>query len=63
MTLAFNLETHLYASLTFPNKTIDKMIDTFNIAVTQTANEILGKHRRPKKSWVTTDILDLCDKH
>ena len=44
------------------NTAIDTMIDTFNIAVTQTANEILGKHRRPKKSWVTTDILDLCDK-
>jgi len=44
------------------NTAIDSMIDTFNIAVTQTANEILGKHRRPKKPWVTTDILDLCDK-
>ena len=38
------------------------MIDTFNIAMTQTASEILGKHRQPKKPWVTTDILDLCDK-
>ena len=24
--------------------------------------EILGKHRQKKKSWVTAEILDLCDK-
>ena len=35
---------------------------TFNTAVTDTANEILGKYRPVKKSWVTTDILDLCAK-
>ena len=44
------------------NTGIDTMIDTFNTAVTQTASEILGKHRQPKKPWVTTDILKLCDK-
>ena len=38
------------------------MITAMNIAVTETANEILGKHRRIKKPWVTSDILDLCDK-
>ena len=38
------------------------MINAMNIAVTETANEILGKHRRIKKPWVTSDILDLCDK-
>ena len=38
------------------------MITTFDTAVTKTASEILGKHRRKKKPWVTTDILDLCDK-
>ena len=30
-------------------------------AVTGAASEILGKERRRKKSWVTKDVLDLCD--
>ena len=39
------------------------MITTFNTAVTETASEILGKHRQKKtKPWVTAEILDLCDK-
>ena len=29
---------------------IDSMINTFNIAVTETASEILGKHRQKKKN-------------
>ena len=44
---------------------IDSMITTFNTAVTETACEILGKHRQEKnqkKTWVTSEILDLCDK-
>ena len=41
---------------------IDSMITTFNTAATETASEILGKHRRKKKPWITADILDLCDK-
>ena len=44
------------------NNYIDTVITAMNIAVTETANEILGKHRRIKKPWVTSDILDLCDK-
>ncbi len=40
---------------------MDSLIDTFNTAVTETASEILGKHRLFKKPWVTADILDLCD--
>ena len=40
----------------------DSMITTLNTAVTETASEILGKHRQKKKSWVTAEILDLCDK-
>ena len=39
---------------------MDMLKDTFNTAVTDTANEILGKYRPVKKPWVTTDILDLC---
>ena len=38
------------------------MNTTFNTAVTETASEILGKHRQQKKPWVTAEILDLCDK-
>ena len=38
------------------------MITTFHTAVTETASEILGKHRQKKKLWATADILDLCDK-
>ena len=41
---------------------MDSMITTFNTAVTQTASEILGKHRQRKKPWITAEIIDLCDK-
>ena len=41
---------------------IDSMITIFNTAVTDTASEILGKHRQKKKNWITAEILDLCDK-
>ena len=41
---------------------MDMLTDTFNTAVTDTANEILGKYRAVKKPWVTTDIFDLCAK-
>ena len=41
---------------------IDSMITTFNTAVTETASEILGKHRQRKEPWITAEILDLCDK-
>ena len=44
------------------NTDIDSMITTFNTAVTDTASEILGKHRQKKKPWITAEILDLCDK-
>ena len=39
-----------------------EMITTFNTAVTETTSEILGKHDQKKKTWVTSEILDLCDK-
>ena len=41
---------------------MDSMITTFNTTVTETAIEILGKHRQKKKPWVTAEILDLSDK-
>ena len=44
------------------DKDIDSVITIFNTAVTETDNEILGKHRQKKKPWITAEILDLCDK-
>ena len=41
---------------------IDSMITTFNTAVTETASEILGKHRQKKTPWVTAESFDVCDK-
>ena len=41
---------------------IDSTITTFNTSVTETASEILGKHQKKKKNWITGEILDLCDK-
>ena len=40
----------------------DALINSFNTAVTETANNIFGKHRPAKKPWVTDNILKLCDK-
>ena len=42
----------------------DSMINTFNRVVTETASEILGKHRQKKNKQplITAEILDLCDK-
>ena len=40
----------------------DSVTTTFNTAVTETASEILGKHRQKKTPWITAEILDLCDK-
>ena len=54
---------------------LDSLITTFKTAVTETASEILGKHRQEKNNknnnkqtnkqtttWVTAYILDLCDR-
>ena len=41
---------------------MDSVTTTFNTAVTETGNEILGKHCQKKKPWITAEILDLCDK-
>ena len=48
---------------------MDSMITTFNTPVTETASEIIGKHRQKKKEkqqqqkkpkpWITAEILDL----
>ena len=41
---------------------LDSVITAFNTTVIETASEILGKHRQKKQTWVTAEILDLCDK-
>ena len=44
------------------NMDLDSVVNTFNAALLETAEELLGKHQRPKKPWVTDDILVLCDR-
>ena len=41
---------------------IHALINSFNTAVTETANNILSKRRPAKKPWVTDNMLKLCDK-
>ena len=54
-----------FAPLTIMNNEdtdMDSVITTFNTAVTETASEILGNHRQKKKTCVTAEILELCNK-
>ena len=54
-----------FAPLTIINNydaDLTSMVTTFNIAATETASEILGKHRQKKESWINAVILNLCDK-
>jgi len=51
-----------FAALTVIDSDIDTLTNSFNTAVTETASELLGKHRPVKKLWVTPNILQLCDK-
>jgi hypothetical protein len=41
---------------------VETLTTTFNSTIIETANEILGRRHEIKQPWVTTDILDLCDK-
>ena len=41
---------------------INALINSFNTALTETANNDLSKHRPAKKPWVMDNILKLCDK-
>ena len=52
----------LLTIMNYEDTDIDSMITTFNTAVTETASEILGKHRQKKKPLVSAEILELCDK-
>ena len=44
------------------NTDIETLTNKFNNAMTDTASVILGKHRHKKKHWLTTELLDMCDK-
>ena len=37
------------------------MLQKLNITMTETATEILGKHREKKKKWITNELMDMCD--
>ena len=41
---------------------IDKIVETFNTSLLETASEILGKRRKVNKPWITREVLDLCDR-
>ena len=49
------------ATLVDEDADLDSMVTHFNMAVTDTAGELLGKQRRKRKPLVTPEILDLCD--
>ena len=49
-------------ALEYQDTDIDALINSYNTAVTETANNILGKHRPAKKPWVMNSMLKLCDK-
>ena len=51
----------LLIGLSAEDMDMDTMITTYNTAVPDAANEILGKEHHRKKPWVTKDVLDLCD--
>ena len=59
-TIGGNFAPHL--ALENQDTETDTLINNFNTAVTETVNNILGKHRPAKKPWVTDYILKLCDK-
>ena len=40
---------------------MDKLTDTFNTVMSDTAAEVLGKSCSKKQSWITDEILALCD--
>ena len=39
----------------------EEMLQKLNITMTETATEILGKHREKKKKWITNELMDMCD--
>ena len=50
-----------FAALNLLDKDINDLITSFNEAVRETAEEVVGRQRKKHQPWVTNDILDLCD--
>ena len=51
-----------FAALNFLQEDLNSLTETFSETIQETALEILGKERKKNQPWVTSDILDLCDK-
>ena len=49
-----------FATLVDEDAALDYMVTHFNTAVTDTAAALLGKQRRKRKPWVTSEMLDHC---
>ena len=43
------------------NDNIEESIQKLNKLIIDTADEVLGKYREKKKSWITNELLDMCD--
>ena len=52
-----------FAQLVLENQDteIGALINSLDTVVTETANNILGKHRPAKKPWVTDNMLKMCN--
>ncbi|XP_076438321.1 uncharacterized protein LOC143277407 [Babylonia areolata] len=51
-----------FAALSLLDNNINDLTNTFNEAVRETAEEVLGRQRKKHQPWISNDILDLCDK-
>ena len=51
-----------FAPLLTLDEDAEAMITKFNAVMTETADEILGKHRQKTQPWVTDEILEMCNK-
>ena len=52
---------HQLVDLNDTDVDVDKLTDTFNTVMSDTAAEVLGKGCSKKQSWITDEILALCD--
>ena len=50
-----------FAALSTVDSDVDTLAGNIKEVLLTTADEVLGKPRRKKQPWITSDILDLCD--
>ena len=50
-----------FAALLTLEEEAEEMTSKFNTVMTETAGDILGKHRQKKQPWTTDEILEMCD--